>query len=232
MTKFIISAFLFLIPFVSFTQCSTVSVQISSSDTSYVQLYQAGFFNIPSGFANICEWKVTDFSGQVIHQEITSGGSSEQSTVLFEHLIPITDSMKASIKITNETEGITCTMADTLYWKETEVLPGAFIGNWDVLSNNPGIEEDIMSSTELIKLTPKSIRIIPSIVYDEFKIEGKIGNEYSIFILDVNGKILMTLKKSHSFGSLNVSLFSAGVYFVHIVDEKNKRRVIKKIVKM
>ena len=214
---------------VVFGQCSTVSVQISSSDTSYIQLYHAGFFNIPSGFANICEWEVTTFSGEIIYQDTTSGSAFEQGQVLFNHSVPITDSLKATIVITNDIEGIICTMNDTLYWKETEVLPGSFIGNWDVLSSNGGEEEDITSSNE-IAIEKNEIRLFPSPTQDYFQIEGKQAI-YSFTILNLNGQILETFNNIRRLQKVDISYFSTGMYFVQFQDEKNRNLIVKKIIK-
>ncbi len=122
-------------------QCAVLGISVSSSDTSSVQLYQAGFFLIPSGFDNVCEWEITSFSDDLIHQATTSG--DDQALMAFDHSIPITDSMKVTLVITNVTEGITCTISDTLVWQEIEVLPDIFIGSWGILNNNVGVEEDI-----------------------------------------------------------------------------------------
>lgn len=98
-------------------QCSTVNISVSASDTSYVQLYHPGFFNIPSGFANVCDWEVTTFTGELVFENTTSGDAFEQGLVLFDHTVPITDSMKVTVAITNPIEGIICTISDTLYWE-------------------------------------------------------------------------------------------------------------------
>ena len=215
---------------VSFGQCSAVSVQVSSSDTSYVQLYHAGFFNIPSGLANICEWEVTTFSGEIIYQETTSGDAFEQGLVLFDHSIPITDSMKATIVITNNIEGIICTMKDTLYWEETEVIPGSFIGNWAVLSSNSGVEEEVTSSNE-VAIEVKNINLFPSPVHNYFQIEGD-QDIYSFIVLDLNGQFLETFNNMYRREKVDVSYFPSGMYFIQFRDENNRILDVKKIIKM
>lgn len=229
--KKIIALLFFLSTYlVSNGQCSTVAVQISSSDTTLVQLYQAGFFNIPSGFDNICEWEVTSFSGDIIHQETTSGGATEQSTVIFNHSIPITDSMKATIIITNITEGITCTMNDTLYWKETEILPGSFIGNWEVLSSNGGVEEEITTSLEIAE-DLKRIEIFPSPVQDYFQIKGSL-DDYSFTICNSNGQIIKTFKNVPAEEKVDFSSYNSGIYFIQFWDNSDRNIGVKKIIKM
>jgi hypothetical protein len=214
----------------SYGQCSTVSIQVSASDTSYVQLYQAGFFLIPSGFANVCEWEVTSFTGEVIHEETTSGDFSEQSTVLFEHEIPITDSMNVSLVITNEVEGIICTINDTLYWEETEVLPDVFIGNWSVLSSNGGVEEVITSLNE-IKLNTKNITLFPCPADDHFKIDSD-QKIISLSIFDLNGQQIASYKNMNPQEKVDISHFLSGVYFVQFWDEQSRSLGMKKLVKM
>ncbi|MFK7773218.1 MAG: T9SS type A sorting domain-containing protein [Saprospiraceae bacterium] len=216
--------------FISNGQCSSVGVQISSSDTTYIQLYHAGFFLIPSGDENIVQWEVTTFSGDIIHQDNTSGGFNDQSNSYFDHSIPITDSMKATIIITNNTEGIMCTMTDTLYWQVDEILPGAFIGYWNVLSDNGGVEEDISTSSEEI-FNVQNIELFPSPAFDHFSLKGDL-DVYSFNIIDVNGQILGTYNNIHSQERVDISQYSSGVYFVQFWDQKNKNIGVKKMVKM
>ena len=230
MKKTFLLLFFVLANFISIGQCSDVGVQISSSDTTYIQLYHAGFFLIPSGNDNIVEWKVTTFSGEIIHQDTTSGAFNDQSNSYFDHSIPITDSMKATIIITNNTEGIICTMNDTLFWKETEILPGSFIGNWDILSNNGGVEVDISTSSEEI-FSVQNIELFPSPTFDHFSMKSEL-DVYSFNIIDVNGQILGTYNNIRSQERVDISQFSSGIYFVQFWDEKNRNIGVKKMIKM
>lgn len=214
---------------VSFGQCSTVSVQVSSSDTSYIQLYHAGFFNIPSGFANICEWEVTTFSGELIYQDTTSGTAFEQGIVYFEHSVPITDSIKVTLVIINNIEEIICTINDTLYWEETEVLPDIFIGNWAVLSSNGGVEEEITSFNE-ISIDLKKMELFPSPIHDHFYIKGN-HEAYAFAILDLNGRILKTYNSIHNREKVDVSYLPSGIYCIQLWDDNNRKLGIKKIIK-
>ena len=218
--------------FISNGQCSSIGVQISSSDTTYIQLYQAGFFLFPSGSGidNIVEWEVTTFSGEIVHQDTTSGDSNDQSTSYFDHSIPITDSMKASIIITNNTEGIICTMNDTLYWKETEVIPGVFIGNWDILSSNGGMEVDISTFSEEI-LNVQNIELFPSPANDHFSIKSNL-EIHSFTILNLNGQVLGIYNNIQPQEKVDISRYSSGVYFVQFWNKNSNRLCVKKIVKM
>ncbi|HMQ49600.1 MAG TPA: T9SS type A sorting domain-containing protein [Saprospiraceae bacterium] len=211
-------------------QCSTVSVQVSSSDTSYVQLYHAGFFLIPSGFANSCEWEVTTFSGEIIYQDTTSGGAFEQGLVLFDHSVPITDSMKVTIVITNQIEGIICTMSDTLYWNETEVLPGSFIGDWEVLSSNFGVEEQINASEETVSGL-KKVALFPSPVQHFFQLKGSQGIN-TLVILDVNGQVLLSYPNIQDGDQVDASGIPPGMYFVQLWDKNTSNLVVMKMIKI
>lgn len=230
MKKIFTLLFFIIAHFSSYGQCSTVAVQISSSDTTFIQLYQAGFFLIPSGFDNIVEWEATTFSGEVLHQDTTSGSANDQSTSPFNHSVPITDSIKVSILITNNTEGITCTMSDTLFWKETEVLPGSFIGNWEVLSSNGGEEEPISTSNKEI-LENLNVEIFPMPANDHFEIRGDLDG-YSISIFDINGQVLDTYYNLYSQAKVDISKYSSGMYFVQFWDKNRNSIGIKKMVKL
>jgi hypothetical protein len=214
---------------IAYGQCSEVVVQISFSDTSQIQLYHAGLFLIPSGEDNICEWEVTTFTGALIHQETTSGGFDDQSFVSFTHDVPLSDSMKVTLSITNATEGITCTMNDTLIWVETEILPGSFIGDWTVLSSNGGVEEPI-SSAHQASLDGTTVSLFPSPASDYFQVRGK-SEAYQLSILDLNGKVLATHSAVRSGDQIGIDLFPVGIYFVQILDVSNGQIVTKKIMK-
>ncbi len=230
--KRIITLFIFcLLSTVAYGQCSTVGISISSSDTTSIQLYNAGFFNIPSGFANVCEWEVSTFSGEIIHEDTTSGSTAaEQTTSLFEHSVPITDSMHVSLVITNEIEGIICTINDTLYWEETEVLPGVFIGNWAVLSSNVGVEEDIVNTSELSHPN-REIILFPSPTVDFLMVKSDMDFQYCT-IHQPNGLKLASFDRIQSQGKLDLSNYSSGMYFIQFWDSKNRKVGTKKFLKM
>lgn len=229
MKKLIASLLFVCSSLVSYSQCSFVTVQVSASDTSLVQLYHAGFFLIPSGFDNICEWKVTSFSGDIIHQDTTFGLAAEQSFSTFTHNLPITDSMEVTILITNETEGITCTMNDTLYWEETEILPGSIIGDWTVLSSNGGFEEEITTITKLPE--QQNIFLYPSPTINYFLVEGK-QDTYSFTIFDANGIALKDYQNIQKGEEVDLSGFSSGIYWVQFRDKTNHNISVQKLVKL
>ena len=212
-----------------FAQCSSVGVQISSSDTNQIQLYHAGFFNIDSGYANVCEWEVTTFQGNVVHQATTSGQWADQSFSLFNHSVPVTDSMEVTLFITNPLAGITCSITDTLVWEETEVLPGSFIGNWSILGDYVGEENELITSV-ISRRTEKQIEIIPSLVTDQFIIRN-IDENFSIIMFDSLGRKVFD-KTMYGWEVLNISSFKPGMYYVHIYDANDKIMDIKKLMKM
>jgi hypothetical protein len=229
MKKIIALLFFTSLNLLSHGQCSALSISVSSSDTSYVQLYHAGFFLISSGFANICEWEVSTFSGDLIFQDTTSGDAFEQGLVLFEHNVPISDSMKVSVVITNDSAGIICTLGDTLYWEETEVLPGAFIGNWVILSSNGGIEEEITSLLELVTDDNK-LKLFPSPVDDYFQIKGS-QELYDLTIMNLSGQVLQTHHAVHNGERVDVSAIPSGSYLVQIRTKDHSNVGVRKIIK-
>ncbi|MCF8464439.1 MAG: T9SS type A sorting domain-containing protein [Flavobacteriales bacterium] len=213
----------------SFGQCSSVGVQISSSDTNQIQLYHAGFFNIDSGYANVCEWEVTTFQGTVVHQAITSGDWPDQSFSLFNHSVPITDSMQVTLFITNPIAGITCSITDTLVWEETEVIPGAFIGNWSVLGDYVGVENELVTSIISLQ-TGKQIQILPSVVTDWFVVSN-IDENHSIVMFDSMGRKVFE-KAAYVREAINVQSFKPGMYYVHICNANGYVIDVKKMMKM
>lgn len=216
--------------FSSHGQCADVSVQISSSDTSLIQLYHAGFFLIPSGFDNIVEWKVSTFDGEVIHEDMTSGDWESQSFTLFNHSVPVTDSMLATIVISNVTDGIICTMNDTLFWEEIEVLPGSFIGSWSVLSSNGGVEEVLSNLTEGITGTGQ-IEIFPSPASDYFSISTQ-QDFNSLFIFDSSGQLVSKIDHAEIQEQIDISAYAPGMYYIQFWSTEGGQPYIGKLLKI
>jgi len=212
-----------------FGQCSSVGIQISSSDTTQIQLYHAGLFNLDSGYANVCEWEVTTFQGTVVHQAITSGDWPDQSFSLFNHSVPITDSMQVILFITNPIAGITCSIRDTLVWEETEVIPGAFIGNWSVLGDYLGIENELVTSIISLQ-TGKQIKILPSLVTDWFVVSN-VDKNHSIVMFDSMGRKIFE-RSTYSQEAFNVSLLKSGMYYIHVHNESGYVIDIEKMMKI
>jgi hypothetical protein len=212
-----------------FGQCSDVSISISSSDTSYVQLYHAGLFLIDSGYANICEWEVTTFDGSVVHQDTTSGLFEEQSFSLFNHLVPISDSVVVNLVITNPIIGITCSITDTLIWEEIEVLPGSFIGNWAVLGEYGGVEDELITSARSSQPL-NQIQIQPTLVTDGFTISNIEGNAFVVMYDSMGREVFV--KTVYAQEKLVISSFKSGMYYVHIYNTSRNVVGVNKILKL
>ena len=226
MKKLLYSTLFILSGLVSSAQCSTVSVQISSSDTSLIQLYNAGIFNLDSGYANVVIWEVTDFAGGIVHQDTTSGVFNDQSFSLFNHSVALTDSMRATIEITNGVTGEVCFIEDTLFWEETEVIPGVFIGNWAVLNDAGGV----VTGIDAIANRSDQIQLYPSLVDEQFTISGNLPF-YSLRLISVNGQQLETFWNVGLQEPVNIAHYQAGIYLVQFLDEQERVIDVKRIVK-
>ncbi len=210
------------------SQCSSMGLSVSTSDTTSVQLYQAGFFLLPSGFANVCAWEVTTFSGDIVQQATTSGDFPGQAFMAFDHTVPITDSMQVTLVITNDSSGITCTVIDTLYWQETEVIPGVFIGNWALLGNSGGLQTGLADpgSTDRANIT-----VFPSPAVDHVQIRG-VGSSYAVSIMNVSGALVATHANMQAGDRVDVAPLPAGVYLMHLSDDRSMPLGILKFVKL
>jgi hypothetical protein len=211
----------------AFGQCENVDVSVSSSDTSYVQLYHPGFFILPSGFANVCEWQVTTTSGDVVFDTLTSGAAFEQGLVLFDHTVPITDSMFVTLVISNPVSGLTCLITNTLYWEETEVFPGIFVGNWNVIGFNPGIataldEAGIGAERDFV--------LFPSPAMDHLRIDAP-RSVYALTIRSATGALVHSEANFMTSQPIDVSQLQPGIYFVGLQDERGVNRGMRKFIK-
>ena len=225
MKKFHAVLLLLLLSSTAYPQCAFVDIVVSSSDTSYVQLYHPGFFNMPSGFANMDAWEVTTFAGDIVH-EATAGGSFADPFMLFDHTVPITDPMVVTLVITNDSSGIICTIIDTLFWQETEVIPGTFIGNWAILGSNGGLQTGLADRT-----ASSNINVFPSPAADHVRLTGTFGS-CALSISDVNGALVATHANVSANDRVDVSFLPTGVYFIRIADESNSLSGIRKFVKL
>ena len=216
---------LLLTAYTAHSQCAFVDLVVSSSDTSYVQLYHPGFFNMPSGFANMDAWEITTFAGDIVHEE-TAGGSFEESFILFDHSVPITDSMLVTLVITNDISGIICTIIDTLYWEETEVIPGVFIGNWAILGSNGGLQTGLADRT-----LSNTITVFPSPAVDHVRITG-VGSTYALAIFDLSGALVSNRTNVRAGDRVDVAHLPAGVYSIRLWDDRDRPLGIRKFIKM
>lgn len=211
-----LSAFLFL--HVSYGQCSFVTVAVSSSDTSLVQLYHPGLFLIPNGDANICDWTVTTMDGTLVHEATTSGDFEGQSFMLFTHNVPVTDSMQVTLVITNDVEGITCTVVDTLVWEETEPVPGFPFGDWVVVGENGGV---VTSVQVLMAHGDHMLAVFPNPAADRIWINGA-GANFTASIVDENGALIASHLLSSTSEGLDIAILAPGTYFVQVQDDRGR----------
>ena len=211
----------------SLGQCENMDVSISSSDTSYVQLYHPGFFILPSGFANECAWQVTTTSGDIVFETTTSGDAFEQGLVLFDHTVPITDSMFVTVVISNPVSGLTCLITNTLYWEETEVFPGIFVGNWNVIGFNPGIATAVDEGTAA---NAGDFILFPSPAADQLRIEAPRGT-YALTIRSTTGALVHSEANFMTSQPLDVSQLEPGIYFVGLQDGQGVSLGMRKYIK-
>ena len=218
---------LFLASSTAFGQCQNVDVSVSSSDTSYVQLYHPGFFLLPSGNANVCEWEVTTAAGDLVFDTLTSGAAFEQGLVLFDHTVPITDTMFVNLVISNPVSGLTCLITNTLYWEETEVFPGIFVGNWNVVGFNPGVATAVDG---LGADTESGFTLFPSPAQDQVRIEAP-GSSYVLSIVNATGALVLREVNFMTSQPLDVTRLQPGVYFVDLQDERGVSLGMRRFVK-
>ena len=158
--------------------CDLMSLGVSSSDTGYVILYHPGGYLTSPPSENVMEWEITDSQGNIIHQETLTG----ESFLLFNHSIPLTDTMNVTVVLTNDSaihngNPVACLIEDQLYWEENNIIPEFPFGSWAILNHSPGV--DVSTTSGIEDLTPA--RMMDHKMYDllgrELK-EVAIGQMY------------------------------------------------------
>tara|TARA_B110000858_G_scaffold57075_1_gene66518 strand:+ start:226 stop:756 length:531 start_codon:yes stop_codon:yes gene_type:complete len=157
---------------------------------------------------NIITYEITDFQGNIVHQDTTIGGSG---LMLFNHTVPMTDSMKVTALLINDVAGIACLIEDTLFWKET-VVGSTSIFNWDILSGNLGFSVlDVNES----QIDDSDFKVFPSPAFNELYIDSA-EDSYSFTISNIRGQLIYENKSSREREKVDVSNFPSGLYFLTI----------------
>ena len=137
MRKFIISL-LFILPLSSTSlvgQCNFIGNSISTgSQEMQLQLYTPSFFFISPGEFNTYHWVITNTNGTPVATETRQYVDFASNFYLFDHTVPLTDSMVVDFTVTNSSTGVVCQVIDTVAW-----VVGTFVSIWTIVSNGTGI---------------------------------------------------------------------------------------------
>lgn len=182
-------------------QCSFLNIAVSASDSGYVQLYHPGFFMFGStadtgGFENQCLWTVTTMDGTAVFDTLTTGAWADQSFVLFNHGLTVSDSMLVELTLSHPEEPMDCCMADTLVWVEDDFFN---FGTWETASLNVG--SDCMASVGVHEVQRLSgISLFPQPAGDWCRVQapreavrlmiaagdGRPVKEYTVFAVEAD----------------------------------------------
>ena len=200
-------------------QCSDLGMSVSTgSQPGYVQLYHSGMYLVWPRTANVIEWEISDFQGNIVHRDTLRGNTSagQSGTMLFYHNVPITDSMKVSTLLYNDTAVMACLVEDTLFWKEKEVTPGVFTYSWKFLSGNTGTS---VLSVSRSQIDNSRFRVFPSPASNDLYIEGP-EELYSLTILNISGQVVYSKNDFNGNQKIDVSNLTAGHYIINVSSDK------------
>ena len=214
-------SFLIIVGGVVQAQCEFVGVSVSASDTAQVNLYHPGFFFFGAtpnvgGYDNVCYWTIYDMEGNVLHEAETSGDWETQSFMLFEHDVPVTDSMRVEIVLTSPLEDFDCCVSDTLIWDETQSPSGNSVwGDWS--TETDGYTEGVECATSTIEVESKveTIQLYPQPAEEFVRIDG-LNEPESFRLFDALGHEWPISPALGSGGSLDVRHLPSGLYFLTI----------------
>ena len=131
--------------------CDIMNLIVNVSDTALVKLYHPGPYLTWPPAENIIVWEITDTQGNIIAEDTLI----DDSGFLFNHNIPLTDTMSVTAILTNDSAGVACLIEDELFWEVTEVIPDVFIGRWEFVYGNVGV--DVTNTVGVEELTPTAI---------------------------------------------------------------------------
>ena len=206
-------------------QCDSLGVLVSASDSNYVQLYHPGFFMFGAtanvgGFDNVCFWTITDVDGNILHEAETAGDFENQSFMLFNHDIPVTDALFVDLVLTSPLEDHDCCISDTLVWVETEVLGDVIFGDWNTEPGGWNLGTACNVSSVNAPPAMGTIQLSPQPATTLLRIEGLQGGE-SIQVFDATGRECPRVTMDDS-GTLDVQHLPSGVYILTVTFDNGR----------
>ena len=221
---------------VAHAQCTDVGVSVSASDSGLIQLYHPGFFLFGAtpnvgGFDNVCYWTIYDMDDNIVHEAETSGEWSEQSFLLFEHDLAVTDSMRVELVLTSPLEEADCCVSDTLLWEETQSPLGKSVwGDWS--TETDGYTSGVECSTNSVHSEPEtaSLQLIPQPASEAFHIEGLHGGE-TITILSATGLEVFAFYVESPRQTFDIGEWPEGVYLVKVMSKASNQVQIRRLLK-
>lgn len=208
-------------------QCDSLGVLVSASDSNYVQLYHPGFFMFGAtanvgGFDNVCFWTITDVDGNILHVAETAGDWENQSFMLFNHNIPVTDTLFVDLVLTSPLEDHNCCISDTLVWVETEVLGDVIFGDWN--TEPGGWNFGMACNVSSVNAPPAmgTIQLSPQPATTSLRIEGLQGGE-SIQVFDATGRECPGVTMDGR-GALDIQHLTSGAYILTVTFENGQGR--------
>jgi hypothetical protein len=126
--------------------CDQMSLVVNvGSNPSSISLYHPGGYLTWPPSENVMSWEFTGSGGNVLHEEVLVNNNF----VSFSFELPLTDTMFVSVLLTNDSamingNSVACLIEDYLFWEETEIIPGTFLGSW-TLGGSLGIDANGVS---------------------------------------------------------------------------------------
>lgn len=238
MLRFHSLTFLLVLGMAAKAQCEFVGVSVSASDTGLVQLYHPGFFFFGAtpnvgGYDNVCYWTIYDMEGDVLHEAETSGEWETQSFMLFEHDVPVTDSMRVEIVLTSPLEDFDCCVSDTLIWEETQSpLGNSAWGDWSTETDGYTEGVECGGGTAVKEgVAGSRLKVYPQPVDGAFRMEGLRGGE-TVTILNAAGRKVAVIPVVSPQQSFDTPDLPEGLYFVRVATGSLNRGEVHRLLKV
>ena len=144
---------------ISTVDCDMMDLSVASQDTGYVNLYHPGHYLTHPQSENYIAWTITDTQGNIIAQDTIL----DDAHYLFNHNIPITDTMNVIAHLWNDSAVmpngnlVHCLIEDQLYWEVTQFTPTISIGGWNILNGNVGVDMNTSLGIDDITLDNKKL---------------------------------------------------------------------------
>ena len=185
------------------------------SDTNMVNIYHPGHYLTWPQSENVIVWEITNMMGNMIAEDTLV----DEAFYQFDHNIPITDTMNVTALLTNDSAGIACLIEDQLYWEVTELIPGVFIGRWEFLHGNVGV--DVTNTTGIDDIEPTTASVYPNPSNDVVNVSLDKGQILKIELISMTGRLIFKKDLNSKTYALNMGDYPPVVYLVRVFNQNN-----------
>ena len=198
--------------------CDMMNLIVNVSDTGLIKLYHPGHYLTWPRTENVIVWKIAYVNGYIVAEDTLV----DSSDFMFNHNIPITDTVNVTALLTNDSAGVACLIEDQLYWEIREVIPGTFLGSWAFVHDSVGVNVSKGQPTLSIEeFAPFNASVYPNPSNDAVNISIGEGQLSKIELFSMTGRLIFEKDLNSKTYTLNIGNQPSGAYHMRVFNQNN-----------